>query len=85
MRKYNNKQRQQAIYKMKAVVQYFNQEKRESCVFYADDMPYARFTYPNRMFGKYKVLKATRMYDPNTERHWYLFNKSKVIKIKKGY
>lgn len=75
----NNKKRQNTLYKMKAIVEYFKQPKEDiNC--YADDTIYVVIK-PQRVFNGYKVIEAQRLVNPETKEYWYLFNKSKAIRV----
>ena len=76
----NNKKRQSNLYKMKAIVDYFNQPKEEPKV-YADDELCITIKPPRRIFNGYKVIEAYKLFNPNTREYWYLFNKSKAKRV----
>lgn len=77
--KINNKKRQEPLFKQQVIVDYFRQPPNK-IEFWADDMPYL-ILGNKRIFGKYKVVKATKMYDPSNNKSWYAWNKCKVVKI----
>ena len=77
--KLNNKKRQEPLFKHQTIVEYFRQQPNET-TFYADNKPY--LTIGNRLiFGKYKIIKASRMKNIYTGEYWYLWYKCKVVKL----